>query len=148
VLEHVVDPYTCVREIHRVLRKDGFVYAESPFMQQVHEGKYDFLRFTHLGHRRLFRNFSEIDSGATCGPGMALAWAYSYFIYSFFKSKKIRRIITPLVHFSSFFLKYFDSILINKPGTYDAASGFFFWGQKSNITLDDRELLTLYKGLL
>jgi SAM-dependent methyltransferase/uncharacterized protein YbaR (Trm112 family) len=148
VLEHVVDPFRCVSEIHRVLKKDGLVYAETPFMQQVHEGRYDFHRFTHLGHRRLFRDFSEIDSGPVCGPGMALAWTYSYFLYSFFGSKAFRRIILPIAHFTSFFLKYFDYYLIDKPGTYDAASGFFFLGQKSSVPLKDRELLKLYKGLL
>ena len=38
VLEHVVDPYRCVEEIHRVLNEEGIVYAETPFMQQVHGG--------------------------------------------------------------------------------------------------------------
>ena len=33
VLEHVVDPYQCCEEIFRVLKKDGMVYAETPFMQ-------------------------------------------------------------------------------------------------------------------
>lgn len=148
VLEHVVDPFRCVQEIHRVLRMDGFIYAETPFMQQVHEGRYDFYRFTHLGHRRLFKNFSEIESGAVCGPGMALAWSFSYFIYCFSGSKKMRRILLPIAHFSSFFLKYFDYYLINKPGAYDAASGYFFMGQKSKKTLNDRELIKLYRGLL
>jgi SAM-dependent methyltransferase len=83
VLEHVVDPYRCVEEIHRVLKKQGLVYAEIPFMQQVHGGRYDFTRFTHLGHRRLFRKFEEIDSGVTGGPGMALAWSCKYFLLSF-----------------------------------------------------------------
>ncbi len=73
VLEHVLDPYRCVEEIHRVLRPNGLVYAETPFMQQVHGGTHDFTRFTHLGHRRLFRKFAEVDSGVVCGPGMALA---------------------------------------------------------------------------
>ncbi|MFW9929611.1 MAG: methyltransferase domain-containing protein [Candidatus Thorarchaeota archaeon] len=148
VLEHVVDPFRCVQEIHRVLKADGFVYAETPFMQQVHEGKYDFHRFTHLGHRRLFRNFTEIDSGPISGPGMALAWAYSYFIYSFFDSKNMRRLLLPITHFLTFFLKYFDYYLINKPGSYDAASAFFFWGQKNESLLKDTELIKMYKGLL
>ena len=148
VLEHVVDPFICVSEIHRVLKKDGLVYAETPFMQQVHLGKFDFHRFTHIGHRRLFRNFQEIDSGAVCGPGMALAWAYSYFVFSFSSSPKIRKMLIPFTRFTSFFLKYFDYLLINNPGTLDAASGYFFLGSKSEEPLPDKKLLELYQGLL
>ena len=148
VLEHVVDPYRCVSEIHRVLKKDGLVYAETPFMQQVHLGKYDFHRFTHLGHRRLFRYFTEIDSGAVCGPGMSLAWAYSNFIFSFFRSKKMRKLLIPFTNLTSFFWKYFDYFLIDKPGTLDAASGYYFLGKKSELPISDEELLKQYKGLL
>lgn len=147
VLEHVVDPQRCVSEIHRVLKSQGLVYAETPFMQQVHMGKYDFQRFTHLGHRRLFRDFDEIESGAVCGPGMALAWAYSYFIFSFVTSKRLRKLLGLLTRFTSFFWKYFDYLLIDKPGSLDAASGYFFMGKKSANRLDDRELLKLYKGM-
>ena len=60
VLEHVLDPPQVVREIHRVLRPDGIVYAETAFMQQVHEGAYDFTRYTESGHRWLFRDFELI----------------------------------------------------------------------------------------
>ncbi len=61
-------------EIHRVLRPGGIVYADTPFLQQVHEGAYDFTRFTDSGHRFLFRRFERIDSGsvAGCGHGAAL----------------------------------------------------------------------------
>src|SRR5439155_5186428 len=45
VLEHVLDPAQVVAEIHRVLRPNGYVCSEIPFMQQVHEGRYDFTRF-------------------------------------------------------------------------------------------------------
>jgi len=96
VLEHVVDAPRCVDEIHRVLKPDGLVYAETPFMQQVHAGRYDFTRYTHLGHRRLFRRFEEIDSGLICGPGMALAWAYQYFLLSFVASRRMRSLVAAL----------------------------------------------------
>lgn len=148
VLEHVADPYRCVAEIHRVLVPRGQVYAETPFMQQVHGGRYDFTRFTHLGHRRLFRRFEEIDSGPAAGPGTALAWAWQYFLLSFTTSKVLRDLIMAFAGFTSFFLKYFDAYLIGKPGALDAASAYYFLGEKSTDTLSDRELAGLYKGAL
>lgn len=72
VLEHVLDPHRCVAEIHRVLQPDGLVYSETPFMQQVHMKGVDFTRYTHVGHRRLFREFAELESGVVAGPGTAL----------------------------------------------------------------------------
>ena len=133
-------------EIYRVLKKNGLGYAETPFIQQVHLGKYDFTRFTYLGHRRLFRKFEEISSGAVCGPGMALAWSYQYFLLSFVKAPFTRAIVKIFARVTSFWLLYFDYYLINKPGTFDSASGYHFLGKKSEKVLDDRKLITLYKG--
>ncbi len=146
VLEHVVDPTRCVSEIHRVLKPSGLIYSETPFIQQVHLGKYDFTRFTHLGHRRLFSKFEEICSGASCGPGMALAWSYQYFLLSFVKSSINRALVKAFARITSFWLKYFDYYLIDKPGTFDSASSYYFMGKKSEQVLTDKELLTLYKG--
>lgn len=146
VLEHVLDPQRCVNEVHRVLKSSGLVYAETPFMQQVHMKQYDFTRFTHLGHRRLFRRFVEIGSGPVCGPGMALAWSYSYFLVSFATSRKMARLINVFARFTSFYLKYFDYYLIDKPGSYDAASGFYFMGRKSDQVLSDRDLIKQFRG--
>lgn len=147
VLEHVLEPQHCVNEMHRVLKTSGIIYAETPFMQQVHMKQYDFTRFTHLGHRRLFGNFEEIESGPCCGPGMALAWSYTYFIKSFTVSPLINSLLTILTRVTSFFLKYFDYYLIDKPGAYDAASGYFFLGRKSDHCLSDRELIKQFKGI-
>jgi SAM-dependent methyltransferase len=148
VLEHVVDPYRCVEEIHRVLKKGGLVYAETPFMQQVHMGRYDFTRFTHSGHRRLFRHFDEIASGPVCGPGMALAWSYEYFLLSFTASRAVRGLIRAFASLTSFYLKYFDYYLIDKSAAFDAASGFFFMGRKDGNVLRDHALIKYYKGAL
>jgi SAM-dependent methyltransferase len=146
VLEHVVDPVRCVAEIRRVLRPRGVVYAETPFMQQVHEGAYDFTRFTHLGHRRLWRDFEELASGVACGPGMALAWAWRYFLLAFARRPATRTIASAVARGSAFWLKYFDRFLAHRPGAYDAASGFFFLGRQSQTRLADRQLPHLYRG--
>ena len=79
VLEHVADPPRVVTELRRVLRPGGLAYSEIPFMQQVHEGAHDFTRYTLTGHRRLFRDFAELGSGAVAGPGMALGWSVRAF---------------------------------------------------------------------
>jgi SAM-dependent methyltransferase len=148
VLEHVVDPTQCVSEIHRVLKTGGAVYAETPFMQQVHMGPYDFTRFTHSGHRRLFREFEEVASGPVGGPGMALAWSYQYFLLSFTASRPLRGLIRAFAGVTAFFLKYVDYYLINKPGALDAALGFFFIGRKRGNVLSDRDLVAYYRGAL
>ena len=147
VLEHVVDPAQCVREIHRVLKSQGLVYAETPFIQQVHMGAYDFQRYTHLGHRRLFRDFDEIDSGAACGPGMALAWSYRYFLLSFVRSRRVRAFLTAFSGFTAFPLVWFDRFLVNRPGALDAASSFYFMGRKNRRPVADRRLVAMYRGL-
>jgi SAM-dependent methyltransferase len=148
VLEHVLDPYRCVEEIYRVLKPQGLVYSETPFMQQVHEGRYDFARFTHLGHRRLFRMFSEIESGAVSGSGSALAWSYSYFLRSFTTSKFTKNFLEVFARLTSFYLKYFDYFLLDKPGILDAATGYYFFGRKNETPLPDRDLIKQFRGLL
>jgi SAM-dependent methyltransferase len=146
VLEHVVDPTRCVEEAHRVLADAGLVYAETPFMQQVHCGRFDFTRFTDLGHRRLFRAFEQIESGITCGPGMAAAWAYRYLLLSLARGPATRTMLGLFARTTAFWLKYLDRFLVSRPGAYDAASGFYFLGQKSDVVLSDRALIAQYRG--
>ncbi|HQS35920.1 MAG TPA: methyltransferase domain-containing protein [Sediminibacterium sp.] len=147
VLEHVLDPFLCVKEIQRVLKPGGMIYAETPFMQQVHGGKYDFHRFTHLGHRRLFREFREVKSGIIAGAGSTMAWSLMYFITSFAPTKKIDKALSYIGSFASFWLKYFDYILNNNKGSYDAACGLYFLGKKEpGYLLPDDELLSSYRG--
>lgn len=148
VLEHVADPYRCVEEVHRVLKEDGLVYAETPFMQQVHMGRYDFTRFTHLGHRRLFRRFEELSSGVVAGPGTVLAWSCNYFLLGFVRSKAAVSFIKAFTRLTLFWLKYFDRYLNEKRGAFDGASCYYFLGRKSREVLADRELVKLYKGIL
>ncbi len=147
VIEHVADPAACAAEIHRVLKPRGLVYADTPFMQQVHAGAYDFTRFTHLGQRRLFRKFDEVSSGPTCGPGMALAWAYQYFLLSFVQSNLARAIAVVFARLTGFWLKYLDYYLIRKPGALDAASAYYFLGMKARLSISDREAIDRYRGI-
>lgn len=145
VLEHVLDPWRVAQEITRVLRPNGYVYSEVPFMQQVHEGAFDFTRFTHVGHRRLWREFEEIRSGAQGGPGMALIWSAAYFFRAFV-APRLWPLVDRATSLSLFWLKYFDDHLVRTPGGLDAASGTFFLGRRRALPLDDRTVVASYRG--
>ena len=147
VLEHVLDPVKCVEEIHRVLVPGGLVLAETPFMQQVHMGAYDFTRWTPLGHRRLFRRFEQIAGGPNGGEGMVLAWAWHYFLRGFASGARGRAVARVLASLTAFWLPYFDRYLAGRPPTWDGAKGSYFIGRRSNETLSDRDLINLYHGL-
>jgi SAM-dependent methyltransferase len=146
VLAYVVDPERCVAEIHRVLKDDGLVFADTPFMQQVVGREYDFWRFTRLGHRRLFRRFRECASGMTSGPGAALAWSGKFFLTSFARGKATRAALSGLGRVAFFWLKYFDHLLVRRDAAFDAAGSFYFLGEKSDETLSDRDLIRSYRG--
>ena len=142
VLEHVVEPQVVISEIYRVLNKNGLVYAETPFMQQVHEGAYDFSRYTVLGHRYLFRDFDEISIGGAGGAEVSLSWSLKYFILAITNSAKLAK-LTGII--STLLLKPF-SFLIKKESLYDSSSGVFFLGRKSTHRLTHKELIRLYSG--
>ena len=146
VLEHVLDPARVVAEIRRVLKPGGLVYAETPFLQAVHAGAYDFTRWTPLGHRRLFRWFDEIDSGAAGGPGAALAWAWQGFLLSLAPGRTGRRLAAAAARLTAFWLPWMDRRLLDRPAALDSASACWFLGAKAERPLEDRELVAGYRG--
>ncbi len=145
VLEHVLDPWRVASEITRVLCSDGYVYSEVPFIQQVHLGAFDFTRFTLLGHRRLWRHFDEIRSGAHGGPGMALTWSIMYFLRGLLPARLLL-IADRVTSLTFFWLKYLDGILVTRPSGIDAASGTFFLGKRRSAPIDDRTIVRGYRG--
>ncbi len=143
VLEHVVEPNIVVNEIFRVLKTNGLVYAETPFMQQVHEGAYDFTRFTVLGHRYLFKKFEAIKFGGNKGPELVFAWATRYLVWSITRSRKIGRLFGLAVRL---LMRPLES-LVSKASMHDASSGVYFFGRKLNShDLTHKELVKLYEG--
>lgn len=144
VLEHVVEPEVVIAEIFRVLKFNGVVYAETPFMQQVHEGRFDFTRYTVLGHRYLFKHFEMVKVGGLNGANIALAWSIRYFVLSVTRSKVLARFIGLVAKL----VLRTTSIFISKSSMYDSASAVFFLGRKLNNfeKITHKDLLALYKG--
>jgi SAM-dependent methyltransferase len=142
VLEHVIEPQKVVDEIWRVLKPAGMVYAETPFMQQVHERAYDFTRFTANGHRWLFRRFEQIEAGVGGGAGPALAWSVRYFVRAFLGSR-----IALLAALPFYLLRLLDDFANNRRKA-DAALGFYIWARKSDRSLTPKDMVAYYESQL
>jgi len=123
VLEHVYRPEDVVAEIARVLCPGGIVYAETPFLQPVHEGAYDFVRFSQSGHRMLFSQFDEVAAGSLGGPGALLSLAIRGLVGGVTRSAAMARIAYGLTQP----LMLLDR-LIPEPWSADFGTGSYFLG--------------------
>jgi SAM-dependent methyltransferase len=141
VLEHVFSPWQVVSEIHRVLKPGGTVVADTPFLYPVHEGAYDFTRFTHAGHRWLFRSFEEVASGPSIGAGNAFMISAKYFFTALTRSKALGSILT-----APFALARAFDRLIPRERHIDAAGGFYFIGTRTDREIPKSEVIRSYAG--
>jgi hypothetical protein len=128
-----------VGEIHRVLRPDGLVFADTPFMQQVHEGAYDFTRFTLSGHRWLFRHFALIDAGTSGGAGLASLWSVRYLARAMTGSGPLGT----LMQLAFFWLRLIDR-WAGPRDSADAASAVYFYGRKSQTPIAPKDIVAFY----
>jgi SAM-dependent methyltransferase/uncharacterized protein YbaR (Trm112 family) len=146
VLEHVIYPERVASEITRVLKLNGLLYSELPFMQQVHEGAYDFTRYTLSGHRRLFNQFKEIEAGMVAGPATAFVWALENLILAFFANNMLRKLAKTFVRLFFGWIKYLDYHLKKHAAAMDGASCTFIFASKDTYVVSDIEIINRYVG--
>lgn len=142
VLEHVLDPSQVVSEIERVLSPMGVVFAESSFLEPVHEGPYDFYRFTPSGHRWLFRRFSEVSAGSSQGIGTQLALSIEYLVRGLTRSRAIGKLVKACV---TPILRLIESV-VDRQVSLDSSSLVHFLGIKENGHLAAADMVAYYKG--
>jgi SAM-dependent methyltransferase len=146
VMEHVLDPVRVASELTRVLKVGGLLYSELPFMQQVHEGAYDFTRYTLSGHRRLFNRIREIDAGMVAGPGTALVWSLEHFTTAFFSDQRAQLLARGATRLLCSWIKLADHWLERRPAAMDGASCTYLFGERMEDTVSDAELIDRYVG--
>jgi SAM-dependent methyltransferase len=60
VLEHVVDPFSAIRELRRIVKTGGYILFTTPLNARIHGPVPDCWRFTEFGLKVLFRDFEIV----------------------------------------------------------------------------------------
>jgi hypothetical protein len=121
---------------------NGLVFSAIPFMQQVHMGRFDFNRYTLLGHRWLFNMFALKELGKTSGSGSALLWSISSFLESFSELSIYRFTVKFFVRTFLFWIKYFDFLQRHANGF--CLGSYFIGVNKKTLVLNSKELVDTY----
>lgn len=103
VMEHLYNPFEGIRQVHRILKKDGYVIATTPFIFPYHSEPNDYFRYTEHGLCKLFEEFSElriIQYGNVFGATIDLLT-----VYKLFKPLKIFNLVTNIQSFNKFLAK-------------------------------------------
>lgn len=124
VLEHVKEPELAVKEMWRILEKDGLAYIALPFLYPFHSSPSDYRRYTTEGLKQLFKDFEIVELGVRAGPFSALT---VYFCHLFglifsFGSMWLNSLLTNLVMFLLFPIKLLDIVFNYWPNAHTMAS--------------------------
>lgn len=130
LLEHVRYPQVVVSEIHRVLKKGGYIYAEIPFLQPFHAAPEDYSRFTLPGIETLLGRFEKVDSGVCVGPTSAVCCMLMEYIPFVVGIPVIRTVIYIILGWLFFPIKYLDILLVRKKNAHYFSSSVYFFGRK------------------
>lgn len=72
VLEHVVDPFSAIRELRRIVKIGGYILFTTPLNARIHGPVPDCWRFTEFGLKVLFRDFETVYFNKLDTPGRNL----------------------------------------------------------------------------
>ena len=113
VLEHSPNPSKTIREIHNVLKSNGYLALSVPLFNQVHEEPLDFFRFTKYGIIELLgsNGFDVISVKKKAGLFSFLGHQISIFFNSLFWPIPV---INHLILYCLFFLVVLPSYWLDK----------------------------------
>lgn len=101
VLEHVRDPFMTVREVSRVMKRNGHAIFTMPAAWPLHEEPYDFFRYTKYGLKELAAmNGLDVVKLEERGGGLAaLAQLTAALLYDVFGKRRPTRVLVKIALF-------------------------------------------------
>jgi SAM-dependent methyltransferase len=95
VLEHVIEPGKAIKEMHRVLKKQGVCLLTTHMAAPLHGEPYDYYRFSKYALKELFKDFSYVEIHENGGAALSIMQLIVWGV-----SEKLPRIISKPFIFS------------------------------------------------
>jgi SAM-dependent methyltransferase len=138
VLEHVKDMDRVIKEMERVLKPNGFLYVEIPFVQHYHGCKHadvyyrDYRRLTETGLIDIFEQFCVLlDVGVCVGPTSAVVQVFFTYFEDLCRNKTYKKIVKGLYFFLGNLIVWIDAILPERVIRESRIpSGIYYFGRK------------------
>ena len=103
VFEHLFNLEEIIKELFRVIKKDGHLLITIPFVYDEHETPYDFARYTSFGIKHLLEKngFKVIKIEKSTNYLETVFQMFILYIYQFIfpKNKIIKTILVPIIIF-------------------------------------------------
>ncbi len=133
VLEHVRNPEQAVEEMARIVRPDGLVYAEIPFLRAFHMVPNDFQRYTYSGIETLFERhgFSLVEKGVCSGPFNAWGLLFRDFVFVITPTRPLKMTLRAITSWLVHPFKYLDHLFENASWATYQACNFYYLGRKT-----------------
>lgn len=132
VLEHTPDSKGNIDEITRILKTNGILYIEVPFMQTYHAHPHDYFRFTYQGIKSFLADYDVHEEGISVGPASATALNLRIFFATLFSfgNKKLFLIFNLMFSWLTLPIKYLDYFMERNPLSFYGASGIYVIARK------------------
>lgn len=134
VLEHMVNTQAAIKEMHRVLKKNGKIYIDIPFVYPFHSSPGDYYRWTVEGIKHLIHPlFHTVEVDVRHGPTSAFLMIFVSWIaiiFSFGLNSLYQFINIVLILILAPFGHVFDFLFGRFKSSHNIASGFYIIGEK------------------
>jgi SAM-dependent methyltransferase len=134
VLEHLCEPTRFLEECCRLLRPNGWLVLQVPFMWHVHEAPHDYFRFTRHGLAHLLSRAGFVDVRIEATTGFWLMWAtkFNYQLARFIRGPSLLRLLSSAFLWPVFKLSSIAAIALDRvwPPTEIETAGYFAVARK------------------
>ena len=132
MMEHANHPESIIKEMYRILRKDGDIFCYLPFVVPFHAAPDDYYRWTASGSKKVFSSFDQVAVFVGAGPTSGMLWVLQewFSILLSLGNKTLHDIIFIILIVLTAPLKLFDLFVSHIPNAENVASGFVIVAKK------------------